>query len=164
MALPQDSYLQGYFADLADLLRVGPPVSFVVRELNLSSSAADVQHVCSVAGCADDSLLNRVAGAARRPWDSMLAGPASSWLDDFLSWASPEIPQCCRTFPNGTACPPPDQPPCADADDGACDECAACFVPSADPSLQLSVEDFQERLPQVSQAGDRALLARSRQR
>ena len=35
----------------------------------------------------------QVAQAARAPWSSWLATPAASWLDDFLTWASPEIPQ-----------------------------------------------------------------------
>lgn len=162
VALPQDSYLQDYFADIADLLRVGPPVSFVVRGLNLSRSGDDpeVDKVCSVAGCEADSLLNRISEASRSPWNSWLASPASSWLDDFISWSSPQIPQCCRVFKNGTACPPPDQWPCfdptildVDQSTHLCDECEACFDPQDLPPGSIpSAKDFIHFLPQFMQA------------
>lgn len=128
--------------------RVGPPVMFVVEGLNASEASPDVNRTCSVAGCAQDSLLNQVragsagagggarttgggsreatagaagwvayiasacrqalvacllhpppvnppplpqiAAASRAPWSSHLATPAASWLDDFLTWLSPE--------------------------------------------------------------------------
>ena len=162
VALPQDSYLQDYFADIADLLRVGPPVSFVVRGLDLSRKSEDPQvaKVCSVAGCDADSLLNRISEASRSPWNSWLASPASSWLDDFISWASPEIPQCCRVYKNGTACPPPDQWPCFDPTIPAvdqsthlCDECESCFdLEELPPGSIPSAKDFIHFLPQFMQA------------
>ena len=75
----------------------------VVRDLNVSAAAPDVKRVCSVAGCERDSLLNRVAQAARAPWASWLATPAASWLDDFISWSSPEVPQVCGGEGRGRA-------------------------------------------------------------
>ncbi len=60
VALPRDSYLQAYFGDVASVLRVGPPLFLVVGELNLSAAAPDVDRVCSVAHCNDDSLVNQV--------------------------------------------------------------------------------------------------------
>ncbi|KAL4535608.1 hypothetical protein Ndes2526A_g06428 [Nannochloris sp. 'desiccata'] len=160
VALPQDSYLQKYFSDVTTLLRVGPPVSFVVENLNISDSR-EINKICSVAGCDDDSLLNRISQGARTPWQSSLASPASSWLDDFLSWVSPEIPQCCRVFPNSTFCPPPDQFPCFDPtiiDDPdqsthLCDSCYACFAPEDLPPGSIpGKNDFITRLPQFMQA------------
>lgn len=170
IALPQDSYLQQYYTDVANLLRVGPPVSFVVRNLKLEDSwdRSDVPKVCSVAGCLDDSLLNRVALWARSPWISHLSGPASSWLDDFISWTSPEIPQCCRVFPNGTACPPPDQPPCriidpdeGPMDTGICKDCKPCFSPSPEVGqFNLTVKDFKKYLPRFLEAKPSAECAK----
>jgi len=61
VALPADSYLQRYYADVADVLRVGPPLYFVVRHLNVSDASQDVERVCSTAGCDQDSLLNRAS-------------------------------------------------------------------------------------------------------
>ena len=60
VALPRDSYLQPYYGDVFQLLRVGPPLLLVVRGLNVSRGSPDVDAVCSTAGCRDDSLLNRV--------------------------------------------------------------------------------------------------------
>lgn len=60
-ALPADSYLQDYFADVAGLLRVGPPLILVVEGLDLTQHAHDnVTAICSVSGCDPDSLLNEV--------------------------------------------------------------------------------------------------------
>lgn len=65
MALPRDSYLQQYYSDVLSVLRVGPPLMLVVRDMNLSAQAPDVNRVCAVAGCDRDSLMNQVglAGA-----------------------------------------------------------------------------------------------------
>ncbi len=60
VALPRDSYLQAYFGDVTSALRVGPPLFLVVKDLNLSTAAPDVDRVCSVAGCDDGSLVNQV--------------------------------------------------------------------------------------------------------
>ena len=69
----------------------------------------------------------QVASAARTPSQTYIAAPAASWLDDFLSWISPEIPRCCRAFPRDDSyCPPPDQPPCS-VNASACANCTTCF-------------------------------------
>eukprot|EP00899_Mesostigma_viride_P026866 jgi/Mesvir1/7364/Mv19167-RA.1 len=114
VALPQDSYLQNYFKTISSQLRVGPPLFLMVSRLNVTT---DVNKVCSVGGCGPHSLLNEVAAAARVPQESHIATPAASWLDDFLSWISPDAFGCCRRFPDGSYCPPDDQPPCSQPDD-----------------------------------------------
>ena len=66
-ALPRDSYLQPYYKDVYGYLRVGPPLLLVVKDLNMSRKSEDINAVCSIAGCRDDSLLNQVriqAGAS----------------------------------------------------------------------------------------------------
>ena len=80
VALPRDSYLQAYFGDVTDVLRIGPPLFLVVKDLNLSTASPDVDRVCSVAGCDDGSLVNQVCF---RPWSSsalttMLQGMANA--------------------------------------------------------------------------------------
>jgi Niemann-Pick C1 protein len=60
VALPRDSFLQDYYEDVFGFLRVGPPLMLVVNNLNVSRDSGDVNSVCSIAGCQDDSLLNRV--------------------------------------------------------------------------------------------------------
>lgn len=59
-ALPRDSFLQPYYADVYEYLRVGPPLLLVVNGLNMSRSSGDVNAVCSISGCNDTSLLNLV--------------------------------------------------------------------------------------------------------
>ncbi|GIL49416.1 hypothetical protein Vafri_5759 [Volvox africanus] len=131
VALPRDSYLQPYFSDIMRYLRVGPPLLLVVRDLDLDPAARQVERVCAVSGCDQDSLLNRVSAAARDPSRSFISAAAASWLDDFMSWLSPDLPVCCRsqTDPSRVGppryCPPPDQMPCS-SNTSDCDGCSAC--------------------------------------
>jgi len=126
VALPRDSYLQDYFQDVTDVMRVGPPLFFVVKDVNMSTHAPDVNRICSTSHCDDNSVQNQIERAARQPTVSYIAAPPASWLDDFLSWASPDIPQCCRAHPDGSRCPPPDQEPCL-SDPKSCGDCDPCF-------------------------------------
>ena len=75
MALPRDSYLQEYFTDLYDVLRVGPPLYFVVPHIQMDPAEPDINMVCSVGGCDDASFVNEVhrkhTGLTQR---SVLAG------------------------------------------------------------------------------------------
>jgi Niemann-Pick C1 protein len=70
-ALPRDSFLQPYYADVYEYLRVGPPLLLVVNGLNMSRSSGDVNAVCSISGCNDTSLLNLV----RLPTQNMVFLP-----------------------------------------------------------------------------------------
>ena len=60
MALPRDSYLQAYFTDLYDVLRVGPPLYFVVPHIQMDPAGPDINMICSVGGCDDASFVNQV--------------------------------------------------------------------------------------------------------
>jgi hypothetical protein len=51
-----------YRRDLFSYLRVGPPLYLVVSGVNVSTAAPDVNKLCSVAGCRQDSLAVRVSG------------------------------------------------------------------------------------------------------
>lgn len=62
IALPRDSYLQDYFTDLYAVLRIGPPLYFVVPEIDMDPQSPDVDMVCSVSGCNDTSFVNEVSG------------------------------------------------------------------------------------------------------
>ncbi|EIE26672.1 multidrug efflux transporter AcrB transmembrane domain-containing protein [Coccomyxa subellipsoidea C-169] len=151
-ALPRDSFLQPYYKDVYEYLRVGPPLLLVVNNLNMTRSSGDINAVCSISGCNDSSLLNQVANAARTPQQTYIAAPAASWLDDFLSWISPQIPRCCRATSDGAYCPPPDQPPCS-VNASACADCAVCFRASGPPGPDFlsdgrpTLHQVKERLP-----------------
>lgn len=90
-------------SDVLHFARVGPPVYFVVENMNISASAPDMAAVCGSAGCNDDSLVNVVSQAARHPADTFIATPAASWIDDFVAWVQPELPNCCRQHDEGAA-------------------------------------------------------------
>ncbi|XVF74109.1 hypothetical protein PTKIN_Ptkin13bG0033900 [Pterospermum kingtungense] len=153
IVLPQDSYLQGYFNNVSEYLRIGPPLYFVVKNYNYSSESIDTNQLCSISQCNSDSLLNEIARASLTPESSHIAKPAASWLDDFLVWISPEAFGCCRKFTNGSYCPPDDQPPCCSANDvpcglsEVCKDCTTCFRHSDLHNDRPSTAQFKEKLP-----------------
>ncbi|KAK4351829.1 hypothetical protein RND71_027347 [Anisodus tanguticus] len=151
IVLPRDSYLQGYFNNISEYLRIGPPLYFVVKNYNFSSESRQTNQLCSISQCNSDSLLNEVkllfllknhvinmllslvkqslpiARASLIPESSYIAKPAASWLDDFLVWTSPEAFGCCRKFTNSSFCPPDDQPPCCSPNSGgSCSSNGVC--------------------------------------
>ncbi|ESW08014.1 hypothetical protein PHAVU_009G011300 [Phaseolus vulgaris] len=153
IVLPRDSYLQGYFSNVSEYLRIGPPLYFVVKNYNYSSESPQTNQLCSISRCNSDSLLNEIAKAALVPDTSYIAKPAASWLDDFLVWVSPEAFGCCRKFTNGSYCPPDDQPPCCAPGDSSCDsvgtckDCTTCFRHSDLQNDRPSTTQFREKLP-----------------
>ncbi|CAA3010182.1 Niemann-Pick C1 -like [Olea europaea subsp. europaea] len=153
IVLPRDSYLQGYFNNVSEYLRIGPPLYFVVKNYNYSSDSRQTNQLCSISQCDSNSLLNEIARASLVPESSYVAKPAASWLDDFLVWISPEAFGCCRKFTNGSYCPPDDQPPCCSSSDGSCGlstickDCTTCFRRSDLQNARPSTTQFREKLP-----------------
>ncbi|PNY04985.1 niemann-pick C1-like protein, partial [Trifolium pratense] len=153
IALPRDSYLQGYFSNISEYLRVGPPLYFVVKDYNYSLESKHTNQLCSISHCDSNSLLNEISRAALAPESSYIAKPAASWLDDFLVWISPEAFSCCRKFTNDSYCPPDDQPPCCFPDEepcglgGVCKDCTTCFRHSDLVNDRPSTAQFKEKLP-----------------
>ncbi|CAN0927419.1 NPC intracellular cholesterol transporter 1 [Linum grandiflorum] len=153
IVLPRDSYLQGYFNNISEYLRIGPPLYFVVKNYNYSLESNQTNQLCSISQCDSNSLLNEIARESLRPESSHIAKPAASWLDDFLVWISPEAFGCCRKFTNGTYCPPNDQPPCCASGSGSCGlgglckDCTTCFRHSDLNNERPSTNQFTEKLP-----------------
>ncbi|TYH88851.1 hypothetical protein ES332_D01G216900v1 [Gossypium tomentosum] len=153
IVLPRDSYLQGYFSNISEYLRIGPPLYFVVKDYNYSLESRDTNKLCSINRCDSNSLLNEISRASLVSESSYIAKPAASWLDDFLVWLSPEAFGCCRKFTNGSYCPPDDQPPCCSPDGGSCGlggvckDCTTCFRHSDLVNDRPSTEQFREKLP-----------------
>ncbi|KAL9395214.1 hypothetical protein Peur_014499 [Populus x canadensis] len=153
IVLPQDSYLQGYFNNVSEYLRIGPPLYFVVKNYNYSSESSHTNQLCSISQCGSKSLLNEIARASLTPESTYIAMPAASWLDDFLVWISPEALGCCRKFTNGSYCPPDDQFPCCSSDTGSCGlggvckDCTTCFRHSDLNNDRPSTSQFKEKLP-----------------
>ncbi|GFO29709.1 niemann-pick c1 protein [Plakobranchus ocellatus] len=98
-----DSYVLNYFNNLNEYLSVGAPVYFVVKDGYDYSSYSSQNHICGVAGCTADSLVEQAHTAALTK-NSYIAQPVSSWLDDFFTWST--SPACCRTHnETGEFCP-----------------------------------------------------------
>ncbi|CAI0382113.1 unnamed protein product, partial [Linum tenue] len=153
IVLPRDSYLQGYFKNVSEYLRIGPPLYFVVKNYNYSSESNQTNQLCSISQCDSNSLLNEIARESLRPESSHIAKPAASWLDDFLVWVSPEAFGCCRKFTNATYCPPDDQTPCCSSGSGSCGlgglckDCTTCFRHADLNNDRPSTMQFKEKLP-----------------
>ncbi|KAI6688487.1 hypothetical protein NL676_025315, partial [Syzygium grande] len=64
IVLPRDSYLQGYFNNISEYLRIGPPLYFVVKNYNYSSESRQTNQLCSISQCDSNSLLNEIARAS----------------------------------------------------------------------------------------------------
>ncbi|XP_065195103.1 NPC intracellular cholesterol transporter 1-like [Sycon ciliatum] len=95
LALPDDSYLLDYFHDLNTYLRVGSPVYFVVKDGFDYSNAANTNLICKTSGCSSVSLGAQISMAAQQHNYTRIRQPASSWVDDYISWIQPSS-QCCR--------------------------------------------------------------------
>lgn len=132
LALPGDSYLVDYFDAVYEHLNVGPPVFFVMKDLDLTTRA-NQQAVCGkFSACNQYSVANVLEQEYKRGNVSTIAEPASSWLDDFMSWLNPDLDQCCRVRvakPSGIFDAPPDfcaphAPP---------RQCEPCFARASPP-------------------------------
>ncbi|CAO1618469.1 unnamed protein product [Jaminaea pallidilutea] len=96
LALPSTSYLRDYFNSLDAFLDVGPPTYFVARKVKPEARPGQ-QALCGrFTTCNDLSLANVLEGERKRPDASFLAEPASSWIDDFLTYLNPVLESCCR--------------------------------------------------------------------
>ncbi|XP_071883311.1 NPC1-like intracellular cholesterol transporter 1 [Anas platyrhynchos] len=101
IAMPEDSYMLQYFADMNQYLPVGVPTYFVTTSGYNFSSTEGTNAICSSAGCDDNSLTQMIQYATRFPNVSYLAIPATSWVDDFLDWLNP-TGRCCRIHQFGS--------------------------------------------------------------
>ncbi|XP_076437724.1 NPC intracellular cholesterol transporter 1-like [Babylonia areolata] len=107
LSMPKDSYVLHYFSNLTAYLSVGAPVYLVLRDGYNYSSPSLQNAVCGGSGCLEDSLLGQLYTASRQPLHTRIAHPATSWIDDYVSWLTPggNTP-CCRVHNDtGLFCP-----------------------------------------------------------
>lgn len=119
IALPEDSYLIQYFNDIYSYLDVGPPIYFVVEELDVTDRYHQ-QELCSkFTTCDMFSLVNIIEQEYVRSNESTIAEPVASWIDDFLLWLNPDLTDCCtlrkKSLPHKVFCPPFSSPRICDA-------------------------------------------------
>ncbi|XP_050343987.1 NPC intracellular cholesterol transporter 1 homolog 1b-like [Nymphalis io] len=95
MSLPADSYVYKYLVAVNEILRIGPPVYFVLKN-GLNYTNPDHQNViCGSRLCNDDSLATQIFLASQFSETTYIAKSSNSWLDDFFDWTS--LPgSCCK--------------------------------------------------------------------
>ncbi|CUM66398.1 uncharacterized protein PRCAT00004062001 [Priceomyces carsonii] len=96
IAIPDDSYLIDYFNAVYQFLNVGPPIFYVLKNLDITARE-NQQMVCGrFSSCDQYSVANILVQEYNRGNKSTIADPATNWLDDFLNWLNPDLDQCCR--------------------------------------------------------------------
>lgn len=94
LSMPKDSHIVKYFQYMADLLSMGPPVYFVLKQgLNFSQNN-DQNLICGGIKCNDNSLNIEIYLASKYPEITKIAKPSQSWLDDYIDWL--KIGSCCK--------------------------------------------------------------------
>ncbi|XP_052755080.1 NPC intracellular cholesterol transporter 1 isoform X3 [Galleria mellonella] len=134
LSMPQDSFQLKYFQHLNRYLNIGPPVYFVITELDYSER--DTQNmVCGTRFCRSDSVANQLYSAYQSANETYIAQAPNSWLDDFFDWAASS--SCCHYFPtNSSFCP---------NDHGS--PCKVCNIELTGPEKRPDVADFQRYVP-----------------
>ncbi|KZT74295.1 multidrug efflux transporter AcrB transmembrane domain-containing protein [Daedalea quercina L-15889] len=96
LALPSESYLVSYFDNVDAYLEIGPPVYFVVHDVDMKQREGQ-RNICGrFTTCDDFSVANILEAERKRPQSSFVAEPAASWIDDYFNWLDPVHEKCCR--------------------------------------------------------------------
>ncbi|KAG0209992.1 hypothetical protein BGX28_009771 [Mortierella sp. GBA30] len=135
LALPNDSYMVQFFNDLDEYFRVGPPVYFVVQDVDATTRYGQQQICARFSTCSDSSIANVLEQERKRPYVSFIEQPASVWIDDFLHWLNPAIETCCRFRKNDPT------KLCGPWDDE--DECNVCYA-GKEPGWNVSMNGLPE--------------------
>lgn len=113
LAVPATSYLVDYFEDVYVQFQAGPPVYFVVRDVDLTTREGQVQLCGRYTPCHERSLVNVLEQERAR---STIVEPVANWLDDYFAFLSPRLEGCCRVKSDhdhegeGEMCPPATRP------------------------------------------------------
>ncbi|XP_050668817.1 NPC intracellular cholesterol transporter 1 homolog 1b-like [Leptidea sinapis] len=139
LALPPDSYVYKYLNAVNDLMKLGPPVYFVLKGgLNFSN----VEHqnvVCGGQLCSNTSLTMQLFLASQHSNVTYIARMSNSWIDDFFDWSG-LTGVCCRyNITDGSFCPSLSTDPM----------CQSCSVPRSDfaNGLRPAREAFETYIP-----------------
>ncbi|KAL9027086.1 MAG: hypothetical protein Q9196_004340 [Gyalolechia fulgens] len=95
IAFPRDSYLVPFFNDLDQYFNTGPPVYFVVRDLDVSERPHQQELCGRYSTCRSFSLTNVLEQESKRSSISYITGSTASWIDDFFTWLNPTNDNCC---------------------------------------------------------------------
>ena len=96
LAVPKDSFLIPYFEDIESVLRVGPPLYFVLQDFDVSTLSGK-KHVAGRAfRDLDTNSISAMLEVNRVHEHSFIARPTAVWLEDYFEW----LKACCKMFPN----------------------------------------------------------------
>ena len=108
LSVPVDSYVLRYLEDLETYLEVGAPVYFVVKDgynyqtIDADNNTVAQNAICGSSGCIPESLVNQLVIASQDSFNSKIATPPMSWLDEYYDWYK----SCCYLYTgNLTFCP-----------------------------------------------------------
>ncbi|KAM9930608.1 hypothetical protein OXX59_000349 [Metschnikowia pulcherrima] len=96
LAIPSTSYLVDYFDSVYSYLNVGPPIFFVVKDIDVTQRENQQKLCGKYSTCEEFSIANVLEQEYKRGDISSVAEPASNWLDTFFNWLNPDLDQCCR--------------------------------------------------------------------
>ena len=97
LSMPDDSFVLKYFKHLSKYLSVGPPMYIVVNNTGLKLDFSNIElqkQICGTGECDSFSMMNQIMLWSKQADETYIANPASSWLDDYLTWA--KEPGCCK--------------------------------------------------------------------
>lgn len=86
IALPSDSYLIKYFDALRDDMLVGPPLYFVLRNVNYSSPKAQSHLLSRYFSDVSQYSIGAMIESNRHNPEAYIDTALSNWMDDYFQW------------------------------------------------------------------------------
>lgn len=96
IAFPSGSYLISFFNDLDAYFDTGPPLYFVVGDLNVTERKHQQELCGRYTTCRPFSVANVLEQESKRPTLSYISGSTASWIDDYFTWLNPANDECCK--------------------------------------------------------------------
>uniref|UniRef100_A0A2A4K8N4 SSD domain-containing protein n=1 Tax=Heliothis virescens TaxID=7102 RepID=A0A2A4K8N4_HELVI len=144
LALPKDSYVYEYLQAVSSLIRMGPPVYFVVKSGLDFTNPVHQNAICGGQLCNSDSLTTQIFLAAQHSNITYISKSSNSWLDDFIDWSSLYGVCCQFNTTDGGFC----------ESSSNAEECAFCEIPRSDYAngmLRPHREAFEKYIPSFLQ-------------
>lgn len=132
IAIPSDSYLIDYYNDVYKYLNVGPPIYYIVDDLDVTIRENQQKLCGKFTTCDQYSLSNVLEQERTRQNVSTIAEPVASWIDDYLTFLNPALDECCRLKKTSDDICPPFAPS---------RQCRSCFE---DKDWDYSMNGFPE--------------------
>lgn len=137
LALPADSYVTNFLQSVNNLLRIGPPVFFVLTP-GLDFTNPDHQNViCGGRLCNQDSLSTQVFLASRHNEITYISKSSNSWIDDFFDWSTLRGTCCRYNVEDNTFC----------ESTNTSSVCQFCTIDLDSNDIRPTSEGFEKYLP-----------------